>query len=133
MVIFVIIGIVFYSKYVSPQLNKTYVDNREFVSKDSGGDNTATLYFFYTDWCPLSKKAEPEWKAFKEDTGDAFNGVSMVFREIDCDHDVDTADRFNISGYPTIKLVYGDKVYEYDAKPDRVTLAKFLNDIFKNP
>ena len=57
MVIFVIIGIVFYSKYVSPQLNKTYVDNREFVSKDSGGDNTATLYFFYTDWCPLSKKS----------------------------------------------------------------------------
>ena len=29
----------------APKLNKTYVDNREFVSKDSGGDNTATLYF----------------------------------------------------------------------------------------
>jgi len=133
LVIFIIIGIVFYSKYVAPKLNKTYVDNREFVSKDSGGDNTATLYFFYTDWCPLSKKAEPEWKAFKEDTGGEFNGITMVFREIDCDHDVDTADRFKINGYPTIKLVYGDKVYEYDAKPDRVTLAKFLNDIFKNP
>ena len=28
---------------------------------------------------------------------------------------------------------FEDKIYEYDAKPDRVVLNKFLNEIFTNP
>lgn len=140
-VVFIIIGIVYYYKIVYPKyINKDYVDNREFISKDSKSNeardsksNEATLYFFYTDWCPLSKKAEPEWKGFKEDTGGSYDGVSLTFIEVDCDKDPEVADKFNINGYPTIKLVYNDKIYEYDAKPDRSILAKFLSDIFTNP
>ena len=136
LVIFLSIGIVFYYKYIRPKLNKAYVDNREFISKDSdilNKTNSAELFFFYTDWCPLSKKAEPEWNAFKESTNGSFNGVSISFREIDCDKETDIADKFNINGYPTIKLIYNDKIYEYDAKPDQQMLNTFLTDIFKNP
>jgi thiol-disulfide isomerase/thioredoxin len=133
LVVFIVIGIVYYYKIVYPKyINKGYVDNREFILKDSKS-NEATLYFFYTDWCPLSKKAEPEWKAFKEDTGGSYDGVTLTFIEVDCDKNPEMADKFNINGYPTIKLVYNDKIYEYDAKPDRATLAKFLTDIFTNP
>ena len=144
LVIFFIIGIVFYYKYIKPKLNNTYADNREFITIDkastsgggSGGggdDNVARLYFFYTDWCPLSKKAEPEWNAFKEDTNGSFDGVTVLFQEVDCDKETDIADNFNIVGYPTIKLEYKNKTYEYDAKPDRKILNKFLTDIFNNP
>ncbi len=133
LVVFIVIGIVYYYKIVYPKyINKAYVDNREFIAKDSKS-NEATLYFFYTDWCPLSKKAEPEWKGFKEDTGGSYDGVTLTFIEVDCDKDPEVADKFNINGYPTIKLVYNDKIYEYDAKPDRAILAKFLSDIFTNP
>ena len=132
LVIFIIISIVFYNKYVKPKLNKTYVDNREFLPKDDS-DKSATLYFFYTNWCPLSKKAEPEWNAFKENTNGSLDDIFIIFREIDCDKDPETADGFNINGYPTIKLVYKNVTYEYDAKPDRITLHKFLTDVFKNP
>lgn len=133
LVVFIVIGIVYYYKIVYPKyINKGYVDNREFIPKDSKS-NEATLYFFYTDWCPLSKKAEPEWKAFKEDTGSSYDSVALTFIEVDCDKNPEMADKFNINGYPTIKLVYNDKIYEYDAKPDRTTLAKFLSDIFTNP
>jgi thiol-disulfide isomerase/thioredoxin len=132
-VVFIVIGIVYYYKIVYPKyINKDYVDNREFIPKD-GGSGEATLYFFSTDWCPLSKKAEPEWKAFKEDTGGSYDGVKLTFVEVDCDKNPELADKFNINGYPTIKLVYNDKIYEYDAKPDRNILAKFLTDIFSNP
>ena len=133
LVIFIVIGIVYYYKIVYPKyINKSYVDNREFIQKDATS-NEATLYFFYTDWCPLSKKAEPEWKAFKEDTGESYDGIKITFIDVDCDKNPEQADKFNITGYPTIKLVYNEKIYEYDAKPDRNILGKFLTDIFSNP
>jgi len=46
---------------------------------------------------------------------------------VNCEEDKQTADRFDVEGYPTIKLVYGNKVIEYDAKPDLDTLKEFLS------
>lgn len=132
--LFLIIGIVFYFKRIKPKSNKVYADNREFVDPNKESDtNTATLYLFHTDWCPLCKKAMPEWNAFKKETNGVFDGVTVNFQEVNCDRESDIADRFNIDGYPTIKLQYQNKIYEYDAKPDRVILNKFLTEIFNNP
>ena len=131
--IFLVIGIIFYKKYISPQLYKNYANNKEFVSTTTTEENTTTLYFFYTNWCPKCKIAQTEWNAFKNDTQGVFNGVNITFKEVDCDVETDIADKFKIVGYPTIKLVYKDKIYEYDAKTDRELLAIFLGDIFKNP
>ena len=130
--IFLVIGIIFYKKYIVPQIYKSYANNKEFVSKKTQEDNT-TLYFFYTNWCPKCKIAQTEWNAFKEDCQGVFNGINITFLEIDCDVDTSIADTFKIAGYPTIKLIYKDKIYEYDAKTDRHLLSIFLNDIFKNP
>jgi thiol-disulfide isomerase/thioredoxin len=130
--IFIVIIAVFYKKIITPQITKKFVENREFVPKESETE-TATLYYFYTDWCPMCKQANPELKALKSETNGVVNGVNIIFRDVDCDADSATADQFNITGYPTIKLVYKDKTYEYDAKPDRAVLIKFLNDIFSNP
>ena len=132
LVVFIVIGIIFYKKYIFPKINKTYANNNEFISTNKK-DDTTTLYFFYTNWCPKCKIAQTEWNAFKEDCQGVFNGVNITFKEIDCDVETDTADTFKIVGYPTIKLVYKDKIYEYDAKTDRELLAIFLGDIFKNP
>jgi len=132
-VMFIVIGIVFYRKYIFPKINKTYANNKEFVSKNKNDDNNTTLYFFYTNWCPKCKIAQTEWNAFKSDTGGDFNGIKLTFKEVDCDVETDVADKFKIVGYPTIKLVYKDKIYEYDAKTDRELLSIFLGDIFKNP
>tara|TARA_Y100000591_G_scaffold331535_1_gene365764 strand:- start:3612 stop:4079 length:468 start_codon:yes stop_codon:yes gene_type:complete len=130
--IFLVFGIVYYYKVVSPKLNPKYVDNREFLPKDQAEQGVnATLFFFYTDWCPLSKQARPEFDAFKENTEGAVEGVTLIFREINCDDDTATADKYKITGYPTIKLVYRDKIYEYDAKPDRATLLQFVREILK--
>tara|TARA_B100001093_G_scaffold510755_1_gene577225 strand:+ start:1707 stop:2168 length:462 start_codon:yes stop_codon:yes gene_type:complete len=131
LIIFIVTGAVYYKKYVIPKFEKKYVDNREFLPKDNEQQN-ATLYFFYTDWCPLSKQARPEFEGFKEDTMGVVNGISIIFREINCDEDKASADKFNINGYPTIKLVYDNKIYEYDAKPDRAVLLKFVEEILTN-
>lgn len=127
--IFIIAALYVYNTYITPKLNADYVNNKEYVNKtDSDDSDTATLYFFYTVWCPHCKTAQPVWKNLKDKIGDKkINGVKLNFVEVDCDKDTETANKFKVEGYPTIKLVKGNKVIEYDAKPDNDTLMQFLN------
>ena len=57
------------------------------------------------------------------------NGYTLNFIEVDCEANPDLANKFNISGYPTIKLVKGNQVIEFDAKPDVKTLETFLSTV----
>jgi len=127
-VIFLVISLLYYKRIVAPKLEKKFVENREFVPEEPE-TKIATLYYFYTTWCPLSKKANPEWQALQDETNSVVKGVNIVFKEVDCDQDTATADKFKIVGYPTIKLVYNDTTYEYDAKPNKDTLLQFLNSV----
>jgi len=128
--LFIGIAIWVYNSYVKPRIHATYVANKEYTtttSSDTKGN--ADLYFFYTDWCPHCKSAKPIWGKFKEDimTNGHSSGVIINFIEVDCDKDKSTADKFKVTGYPTIKLNYNDTIVEYDAKPDINTLNQFLN------
>ena len=37
--------------------------------------------------------------------------------------------KYNVEGYPTIKLLKDGQVIEYDAKPSKETLTQFLNTV----
>jgi hypothetical protein len=37
--------------------------------------------------------------------------------------------KYKIEGYPTIKLLKGDQVIEYDAKPTKSTMEQFLHTV----
>jgi len=135
--LFITLAAVCYKKYAAQKIEtfdtKQAVTNREFAPlPPDAKQDSATLYYFYTTWCPVCKKTTPEFRAFQEETNGVVKGRNIIFKEIDCDEDTATADRFNITGYPTIKLVYNDKTYEYDAKPDRNILRTFLNEVFTN-
>ena len=54
------------------------------------------------------------------------NGKTLNFKEVDCEKNESKADQFNIEGYPTIKLVKGNQVIDYDAKPEMKSLTEFL-------
>ena len=127
--IFIGISIYYYNHFVKPKLNQIYVDNKEFVNKKEKNSDPSTLYFFYTTWCPHCKVAKPHWKNLKEKTGGVVKETKIIFKEIDCDTDTDTAEQFKIEGYPTIKLVHNNKIYNYDAKPNTDTLYQFLNSV----
>jgi thiol-disulfide isomerase/thioredoxin len=129
-VLFIALAIYIYKEYVAPRMNPSYVANKEFVSEqDGGGDkDVADLYLFYTTWCPHCKTTKPIWQKLKDQVGDAgVNGVQINFIEIDCDKDKDTANKFKVEGYPTIKMVHNNQIIEYDAKPNLETLNQFLN------
>ena len=117
----------FYNFYVAPRLNPTFVENKELTSVDSGDITSVDVYYFFTNWCPYCKKARPIWDNLKEEYNNkTLNGKILTFKEVDCEKDEALADQFNIEGYPTIKLIKGNQVVDYDAKPDEKSLREFL-------
>lgn len=124
--IFIVASLYIYKKFVIPRISPEYVANKEFIGGEEDVE-VAEIYFFYTTWCPHCKKAMPIWKNLKDEVGDnSINGVRINFLEVDCDEDTSVADKFNVTGYPTIKLVKGNQTIEYDAKPDKDNLLEFL-------
>ena len=125
-VVFLIASLFIYRRYISSDLNKTYVTNNEF--NNDGAIESADIYFFYTTWCPHCKTAKPVWEDFKKQIGDnTVNGIKLNFFEVDCDKDTATSDKFKVKGFPTIKLLKGNQIIEYDAKPSVATLIEFVN------
>jgi len=125
-VLFIIAALIIYRKSVVGRMNKKYVANNEF-NKSRPGVESVDLYFFFTEWCPHCKTAKPIWFDFKKEMeGKKVNGVSINFFEVDCDKDTETSDKFNVKGFPTIKMMKGNQMIEYDAKPSKETLNEFV-------
>ena len=108
--------------------------NKEFKMKGStgsGSDDAVSIMYFYTEWCPYCKKAEPEWEKFKAhvDSINNSNDRKIILSAIDCDEKKSIADKHKVEGYPTIKLFYKDAVYDFDAKVTKDNLVQFLNTI----
>jgi thiol-disulfide isomerase/thioredoxin len=128
-IVFLFISVFFYRRYVASGINKKYVANNEFKKNgDDDGSSSADIYFFYTEWCPHCKTAKPIWADFKNQmSGKNINGITLNFFEVDCDKDTATSDKFNVKGFPTIKLMKGNQIIEYDAKPSTANLIEFVN------
>ena len=66
-----------------------------------------------------------DFKSYKLDI--KADKVKINIEMVDCDKDSKTADKYDVQGYPTIKLVHGSKIIEYEAKPQLDTLKQFLD------
>jgi thiol-disulfide isomerase/thioredoxin len=89
----------------------------------------AKFMFFYTTWCPWSKKAWKPWKAFKQMLKNKpikYGGKTVIFEEINVEADKGKAALYNVHEYPTFKLETVDKVYVLQAIPDPSTFEVFL-------
>jgi thiol-disulfide isomerase/thioredoxin len=132
--IFIIAAVYVYNNNVKPRIDADYVANKEFLKKGSGeeGGQTLDLIYFYTTWCPHCKNSKPEWNKFRDKMENKeINGYTINFLEVDCEKDEKEANKYNIEGYPTIKLLKGSSVIEYDAKPDSKTLSQFIDQFTK--
>ena len=133
LLLFVGISYYIYNSYVKPRLNPSYISNKEFLPKteDIREQEYAEVILFYTDWCPHSTAAMDIWNQFKEKYNNVtINKYTLLFKEVDCEKEEETADQFNITGYPTIKLVKNkDEIVEFDAKPTMETLDEFIHTV----
>ena len=132
----VVISYVTYNSYIKPLLSDHKL-NKEFLNKTSNNSNNnddILIMYFYTEWCPYCKKAKPEWNKFERYINNINNSLdyTITLVSVNCDEDKSIADKYDVEGYPTIKLIYKKKVYDFDAKVTKENLVEFLDSINTN-
>ena len=125
--LFITLMLLLYNNYIKDIISKKHVLNSEYVNNVSKQDEILLLYF-YTEWCPYCKQSMPEINRFEEhikgENGSA--NYNITFTKIDCDKQTTIADKYKIEAYPSIKLIYKNKVYDYDARPNKANLIQFM-------
>jgi thiol-disulfide isomerase/thioredoxin len=131
--LFIGVAIYIYLNHISPKLEPSFVPNKEFVNESTKAKN-ADIYFFYTDWCPHSKKSKPIFEKAKEIyDGKPINGTVIHFHEVNGEKEENEMNQFekehkvSIDGFPSIYLVKSDSIVEYDTNPTVESLGEFLN------
>lgn len=134
-ILFAGLSLFYYFYYIAPGMKSSYKPNSEKISLDSVPEGSSgELLFFFADWCPHCKAAKPIWNDLKSEyENKTINGYNVIFTEIDCSTESAEVDKmmnkYNIEGYPTIKLLKDGQIIEYDAKPSKATLIQFLNTV----
>ena len=128
-IFFIVIAIYVYYTYITPMVETNkFIPNSEYHPEDDNDSPEVELLFFTVEWCPHSKKAIPIWEELKtEYSGSTYKGYKINFVQINGEENPEMADKYKVEGYPTIKLVKGNQVIEYDAKPTIENLKEFLN------
>lgn len=71
------------------------------------------LLFFYTEWCKHCKPAKAEYS----EAAKKLSGQDILFAMIDAEMNLDTTDRFNVSGFPTIlRFTNGNLIGEFQGE-----------------
>jgi thiol-disulfide isomerase/thioredoxin len=88
-----------------------------FRTKKEGFENGAgnVMYFFMPE-CGHCQKFNPEWEKLQKMVDD--NRASLKLTKIDGTDDAnkDLVDQYNVKGFPTIILEYGNKSTPYDGE-----------------
>jgi thiol-disulfide isomerase/thioredoxin len=136
LIVFTGVAIYYYSSYVAPKQQTNYSVNNEHgtTSSQTNDNKEAELLLFYVDWCPHCKTAKPVWNDIKSEyENKTINGYKVIFTEVNCTEETAEVEqmmnKYNIEGFPTIKLLKDGQIIEYDAKPTKDTLTQFLNTV----
>ena len=129
-ILFIILAVLYYFYYIAPSKNAKYHANQG----SNPATNNAELLFFFADWCPHCKTAKPIWESIREQyQNKTINGYHVIFTEVNCTTESAETEqmmnKYNIEGFPTIKLLKDGQIVEFDAKPTRETLIEFLNTV----
>jgi thiol-disulfide isomerase/thioredoxin len=125
-----------YYLYIEYIRREQKIKDAKDVANSSGGAKINVLIrLFYTDWCPYSAKALPEWNNFKEKyNNEIYNQKKIEIVELDCSNENDSnvkkiIEENNVDSYPTIKMYKNDEIIDFDAKITYDNLEQFIETI----
>jgi thiol-disulfide isomerase/thioredoxin len=126
--IFIWAAYIGYNKWIKPKK-----DNVPPGIYQPVGNRDATIYFFAADWCPHCKKAKPEWSKFvSRYDGRTIGGFKITCVHVDCTNAelpeaAHMISKFNITTYPTVKMIKDNQTFEFDSKITEKNLEEFVN------
>jgi thiol-disulfide isomerase/thioredoxin len=126
-IILIIILYIYFAYY--RKIKENFKSNNE-IDYSNGDTKNAKVCFFYVDWCPHCKTALPEWNAFKNEMNNTdINGYKLTCVEYNCTTETSEVtsliNQYNIEGYPTVKMIKDNEVFDFDAKPTTSYLKQF--------
>ena len=129
-ILFIVISYIVFSKLIIPRFISNNPLNKEIKITDDS-NNKISIILFKTEWCPYCKNAKKEWIKFenyiKNINNSREDNEKILSSIIDCDKNQELADKYNIQGYPTVKMIHKNKIYDFDAKVNNDNLTEFLN------
>jgi protein disulfide-isomerase-like protein len=109
--------------------NYSNSNNNEVSSSDQLKPQNGEIVFvkFYAPWCGHCQHLQPKWSKLENKYGNKLiNQKRIKILSANCDTFPKIGEDYNISGYPTIKLLKDNEIIEYDDQREIDELEKFL-------
>lgn len=105
----------------------------DLPAKQTGGENDyykiPTLINFWADWCPASQKFKPTWDTFIKSATKNFPQLKIYDVNVKRNNDlIDCATKVGVEGYPTVVLLYKDKIHHLLGNKSVKDIEKFVRD-----
>ena len=130
--VIIVVAVLYYMQkkraegFESPQNNSNALINATSIKPNSG---ECVVALFYADWCGHCKKFKPEFESAMSELNGKTNkkGKKLRLVKIDCDAEKALAKQYEISGYPTVKILNDDgSIEDYDGPRSAAGLTKYL-------
>lgn len=89
------------------------------------------MVLFYTNWCPHCTKFKPTWEDLKSEVDNQKVGNNNVrIESVDCEANPDLGKKYNVNGYPTIKLLKpNNKPLDYEGGRGLSEIKQYIENI----
>ena len=96
------------------------------ISDFDNVSDTPKFVNFNASWCYWSKKLNPTWENLKDDMSN--KNIEILDIKCDMEENKDLCERYGIDGYPSIRLIQGNKIYSYDGDRSLDDMKDFINE-----
>ena len=105
--------------------NNRRIQNVQKIVNITNNDSTPKIINFNASWCYWSKKLQPVW----DNLTDSMKNKDIEVLDIKCelDENKELCNRYQIEGFPTIKLIVGNNVINYEGERSYEGLTRFIN------
>jgi thiol-disulfide isomerase/thioredoxin len=123
----VAIAVIAYTVYLNT--TKVKVVPKSVSGSTASATPSTKLIFFFSMWCPWSKKARPQWDAFRDDLAIhpmTYGGITVKLEEYDGDENAELLKTYQVAGYPTFVLTTPNGNTTMKSAPTSDSLRAFL-------
>lgn len=110
-------------KYINLKLTQSNYELK------GGANNNTKLCLFKAEWCGHCQNFKPVWKSLKS-YSDFNNKIDFI--TYDADKNTSDIKKFNIDGFPTILLMKGGNIVQYEGSRDMDSMITFIKTYINN-